>query len=278
MSATDPSDKIVPSLPEEAVLGNMKDLEKLLKTHYHSINKTRNEGNELMARLRLPLTEIITSDKRTEETRKLIKERIERLKRGERFGSFDVRSKFAPLSMKGFSNPPYNFAWTTGGGDGSVDASANKNGQLSCGVSAANQNGYASAGVGVIFRPSRSGVIQFVPIVGYNYNWLDSADFIDASSSAFFGVYVQEYNLQGEYIGVNSDNRQSLWNDTAGWLNEDSDSRNGVLINYTVPVVVDTEHLYVFWSWFSTSVNNGWNCFSESNISSAFVASMQFNT
>jgi hypothetical protein len=260
----------------------MKHLEQLLKTHYESINKTRNEGNELMARLKLPLTEIITSDKRTEETRKLINERIKKLKCGERIGSFDVSSKFAPLSMKGFnmttSNPPYNFAWTTSGGNGSVDASANKNGQLSCGVSAGNQNGYASAGVGVIFRPSQSGVISFVPIVGYNYNWLDLADFINASSSAFFGVYVQEYNLQGEYIGVNSDNRQSLWNDTAGWLNEDSDSGNGVLINYTVPVQVDSELIYVFWTWFSTSVNNGWNCFSESNISSAFVASMRFNT
>jgi hypothetical protein len=261
----------------------MKDLEQLIKTHYASINKTRNEGNELLARLRLPLTEIIEADKRTEETRKLIKKRIEKLKRREHIGSFDVKSKFATLSMPvnlstTTFNPPYNFDWTTGGGDANVNASANKNGQLSCSVSAGNQNGYASAGVAVIFRPSRSGFITFVPIVGYNFNWLDLANFIDASSSAFFGVYVQEYNLQGEYIGVNSDNRQSLWNDTAGWLNEDSDSGNGVLINYSVPVEVDSELIYVFWTWFSTSANNGWNCFSESNISSAFVASMRFNT
>jgi hypothetical protein len=256
-----------------AVLQGMKKLEETLKDLYEKNEAVRKEGDEVLAKLRAPLAKIVGNDD------DLIKKRINQVKNAGRPAKptpVKIVPKTHPAGIFDLLHvPPYNYEWTAKGGDANTSASANnQNGSIGIGVGAANEHGYASGGVGVLFSPPRNMLVYFKPLVTYNFNWLDLADFINARSSAFFGIYIQQFDSTGHNVN-NTDLRYQLWNDDAGWLDEHHNSGTGATINQSPTISVYGGSNYIFWAWFSVSCSNGFNTFSDGAIE-AVVHSMLF--
>ena len=256
----------------DAVMQGMKKLEEIIKDEHEKSGLVRKGRDEILAKLRAPLAKIVGDNK------DLVQKRINEVKNRPK------PAKSTPIKIVPQSNPevfsllrtaPYDFQWTSTGGDAQTNASANeKNGTISVGVGAENENGYASAGVGVLVSPPSDMSLYFRPLLLYNYSWLDLADFVNAHSSAFFGIYIQQFDSTGKNVD-NTDLRYPLWNDDAGWLDEHSGNGNNTTVNATPTISVSSGYNYIFWTWFSVSCWNGFGTFSDGSIE-AQVNTMSF--
>jgi hypothetical protein len=241
---------------QEEVLRGMKGLEKDIKDKHEKKKALRIEGDKILELMRAPLREIILGDKRTEEALKRQKERIERLRR--------IKLEVPPLpkfpsrivsgSIISIIGAPYDYAWTN---TDNGEATANANGGLQVGVGVSGSSGFASAGVGTAFRPISSGLVRFAAWITYNYDWLDIANFTTSHTDAFFGIFVQKFDLDWNHIS-DTDIRTSLWSDGVGWLDEHSDSGSGYINeNGGIYLTLSSENNYIFWTWFDTSADAG---------------------
>ena len=274
MSSTSPVQtvKVLKKIPQEKALLAMRELETSLKSKHEKDVLVAMKTNELLRELRAP--SIVT----TGANLQIMKEIAKLHERPKEAGfpaliKFEAKDQDDPFDVRRV--PPYDYQWVSGGGDGQYSASANEhNGTINLAAAAFNQNCYADGGVGIWFVPPRDMLIKFQPFIPYNYFWLDQANFVNASSNAFFGIKVQVFNSEGTNVD-DIDLRYGLWNDTAGWVDTHTsgNSWTGATINEAPSVQTYSGFGYIFWTWFGVEAYNGWECISESDIQ-ATVSSM----
>jgi hypothetical protein len=254
----------------------MKKLEEIIKDQHDKSGLVRKGGDEILAKLRAPLANIIGNNNED-----WIQKRIDDLKNRPKA----TTAKPSPINIvpKRQDSPvyrlrvtaPYDYRWAATGGGAQNNASADdENGSIGVAVDAVNENGYACAGVGTLRSPTREMFLYFRPQITYNYSWLDLANLASAHSGASFGIYIQVFDWTGFNVD-NIDLRYPLWNDNAGWLEEHSDSCNGATVNHKLGISVSPGFHYIFWAWFSVSCWNGRDAFSEASLE-AIVNAMLF--
>ncbi|RUS23319.1 hypothetical protein BC937DRAFT_88282 [Endogone sp. FLAS-F59071] len=155
---------------------------------------------------------------------------------------------------------PFTWGWTWWATSGSspkppVSASANT-GVISCtGDTGADGKAVSCAGaVGDYFRPSTTnGYLQISANPGYKFDWWCYYVFDYCNTYGFFGIYVGEYTLEGEFIQAVVDQKVTLWNSGGGTAG------HGPL---SASIYVDSDHFYEVWVWAGGDANaDGWSAF-----------------
>jgi len=255
----------MPPPSQDDILEGLKSLSDSLDDQLQKYAASKNEANITLTKLHAPLAKIVGDNE------DIIKDRIDEIKKRPKLEKPTPISPppKTPLAVfNQFFQAPYGFQWTYTGGDGGVpNASANKeNGSISVSVAASNQHGTAAAAVGFQFQAPRSMLLYITPLITYNFNWLDLANFVNASNSGTFLIYVQVFKSDGKTQLPALTFTYPLWNDDAGWLNEDSNSGTGVTINVSPSISAIEGYYYIIWFEFETSCNTGFTTFSNSSI------------
>ncbi|KAE9381579.1 hypothetical protein N431DRAFT_9939 [Stipitochalara longipes BDJ] len=250
---------------KDTVLEGMKSLGQLLGDKLQNFAASKAEANASLSKLRAPLTKIVGNNE------DIIKDRIHEIQKRPKLDkpTTILPPLKTPLAVfNQFFQAPYNFQWTyTAGDNGVAAASANeKTGSISASVAASNQHGTAAAAVGFQFQAPRSMLIYITPLITYNFNWLDLANFINASNSANFIIYVQVFEPDGRTQLPGLTFTYPLWNDDAGWLDEHSNSGTNVTLNVSPSFGVAEGGWYIFWFEFDTMCATGFSTFSNSSI------------
>jgi hypothetical protein len=249
----------------DAIMQGMKQLSEFISDLHEKDVALKQGGDKSLAKLRAPLAKVVGDND------DIIKERISHLKKAPKLAKpvpIPPPPKSPLAVFDQFFQPPFQYQWTDTGGDSGVGSAAanDQDGTISIGVGAANQNGYAAAGVGFLFQPPRDMVIYIEPLITYNFNWLDLANFVNASCSAFFAIRVQVFDGSSKSLVDTIDFTYPLWNDTAGWLDEHSNSGTGATINASPTIFVIGGYYYIIWFWFDISGANGFSTFSDGSI------------
>jgi hypothetical protein len=251
---------------KDDVMHGMKQLSKFIADQHNKHVTLKQGGDQALAKLRAPLTKLVG------DNQDKIKKRIDDLKKAPKLAKPipiikpQPKSPLGPAGFEQFYQSPYQYIWTDTGGDSGVGSAStlDQYGNITVSASASNQHGYGAAGLGVLFNPPSDMAISIQPLITYNFNWLDLANFINASSSAFFAIRVQVFDSSGKFL-ANQDFNYPLWNDTAGWLDEHSNSGSGT-IDTGPNIYVIGGYYYIIWFWFDVSCANGATTFSDGAI------------
>jgi hypothetical protein len=192
----------------DAIMQGMKQLSEFISDLHEKDVALKRGGDKSLAKLRAPLAKVVgDNDDILKKAPKLAKP-----------VPIPPPPKSPLAVFDQFFQPPFQYQWTDTGGDSGVGSAAanDQDGTISIGVGATNQNGYAAAGVGFLFQPPRDMVIYIEPLITYNFNWLDLANFVNASCSAFFAIRVQVFDGSSKSLVDTIDFTYPLWNDTAG--------------------------------------------------------------
>jgi len=250
---------------KDAILEDMKSLGQSLDHKLQDFTALKAEANATLTKLRASLTKIVGNNE------DIIKDRIHEIQKRpklEKPTPIPPPLKTPLAVFNQFFQAPYGFQWPyTSGDSGVANASANEqNGSISVSVAASNQHGTAAAAVGFQFQAPRNMLIYITPLITYNFNWLDLANFINASNAGNFLIQVQVFEPDGRTQLPGHTFTYPLWNDDAGWLDEHSNSGTNVTLTVSPSMSVSEGGWYIFWFEFDTMCATGFSTFSNSSI------------
>jgi hypothetical protein len=167
--------------------------------------------------------------------------------------------------------PPYDYSWTWHAGNGGPDvntASAN-NGNGTWSVSdwtSQNDSSNASArgAVGVFFRPpTETGILQVWANPALTFDWGDWCVTDGAGSDGWAGLYIGEYDVDGNgFVAAPVDQQVSLWSDSSWWAGVGEQQGDNSGYPLFAELHVDNSHYYAIWIWGGTDVYGaGWSTF-----------------
>ncbi len=161
--------------------------------------------------------------------------------------------------------PQFNWTWDNLSGTGSATVqsnASNKSMSSDTGAGAGSGAAEARAGLGIFFSPADvsqapNGVLNISGTPAFSFFWVDAAQFSWAATSAWIGLLVRKFDLNGNDAGTPVDQRLSLWNDSISFAGSNSNQGSTTGFPLSAQISVDTDHQYNIWVWCSTQCSSG---------------------
>jgi hypothetical protein len=164
--------------------------------------------------------------------------------------------------------PPYDYQWTWDAVSGSLFREGvtadSASGQMHFVIDTNHDNSSAAstaAAVGSYFSPLvAQGMLHIYTTPNYSSAWALWCAFYEGQADGWIGLYVGEYDLNGNFVGAPVNFSFSLWTEDLFFGDPSGGGVDSLSLQATCPV--DSDHFYVIWTWCGgTASGAGFNHF-----------------